>query len=199
MSCLVDIQKLQVRKGNKTICQIPELQIVAGEHVGIVGGNGTGKSTLLRIIGGLEDEYSGRCRIDVPSRERVYVHQSPFLFRGTTLSNVTYGLAARRLPRQQQIDTGMQWLRRFGIDQLSKRSCRDLSGGEQRRVALARAFALEPEILLLDEPAADLDEEGIDILCRVIEGISAQTIVLTSPVTLPVDLHARVYRIDGAA
>jgi ABC-type nitrate/sulfonate/bicarbonate transport system ATPase subunit len=182
---MLRIRDLRLGKAGKTICHVPELEVRRGERIAVVGPNGSGKTTLLRVVGGLERQFTGECRVDVPSRERVYVHQSPHLFRGSVLSNAKYGLAARHLPRRKQVSTAREWLRTLGVEHLVHRQCASLSGGERRRVALARAFATEPEILLLDEPLADLDQEGIDIVCRAISASSIWTVLIASPVPLP--------------
>lgn len=182
---MLRIRDLRLDKAGKTICHVPELEVGRGERIAVVGPNGSGKTTLLRVIGGLERQFTGECRVDVPSRQRVYVHQAPHLFRGSVLCNAKYGLAARHLPRGKQTSVAREWLRTLGVEHLVQRKCARLSGGERRRVALARAFALQPQVLLLDEPFADLDQEGIDIVCRAISASSSCTVLIASPVPLP--------------
>ena len=192
---VIDIQQLQVRKGGNSICQVPELQIASGEQVAIVGDNGSGKTTLLRVLADLERDFDGQCRVGMPTLDRVFVHQTPCLFRGTVLFNAAYGLAARRVPRAERLAIAHQWLTTLGVDHLADRRCANLSGGERRRVALARAFALEPAMLLLDEPLADLDEQGIDIVCRAIGAVADATVLISSPVPLPEELVVRTFRL----
>lgn len=182
---MLHIRDLKVIKASKTICCVPKLDIQRGENAAVIGPNGTGKTTLMRVVGGLESEFSGKCQADVPFRSRVYVHQSPYLFRGSVLFNAMYGMAAHNVPRPVRISTAREWLDKLGIGHLAERPCSHLSGGEQRRVALARAFATQAKILLLDEPLAELDQEGIDIVCRAISADRHSTILLTSPTPLP--------------
>ena len=193
---MLHIEDLRIRKAGQTICRVGELSVCRAERVAVIGPNGSGKTTLLRLLGGLEGDFSGECKLDVPPRERVYVHQSPYLFRGSVLLNVTYGLGARKLHRKKQLLVAREWLGRFGVAHLERRQCRNLSGGERRRVALARAFAIQPAILLLDEPFADLDEEGIGMVCRAISTLSNSTILMASPVPLPDALTVRTFRLE---
>ncbi len=195
MNAMLRIQNLQVEKADKTICHVPELDVARGERLAVIGPNGSGKTTLLRVASGLEREFTGLCHIGAPTRSRVFVHQAPYLFRGSVLFNTTYGLAARGIARRQQISIAREWLAALGVEHLVGRQCSTLSGGERRRVALARAFALEADLLLLDEPFADLDEDGIAVVCRAIATVSRSTILIASPVALPVELNVRSYTV----
>ena len=189
---MLHIQELRVLKKGDTICHVPELDIRRGERLVVQGPNGSGKSTLLRVLGGLEKDFSGIVESTTSSpRERVYVHQFPCLFRGSVSYNVGYGLAARRRPHAQRTDIVNRWLAGLGIEHLARRRTGRLSGGEKRRVALARAFAIEPEVLLLDEPFADLDQNGIQLVCAAIASLEDSTIVISSPNDLPEQVVAR--------
>ena len=182
---MLQIRNLRVDKAGKTICRVPELKVGRGDRVGVIGPNGSGKTTLLRVVSGLEVKSSGECQADVSRLDRVFVHQSPYLFRGSVLFNTMYGLAARRVPRQKRLSLAHQWLTTLGIGHLAQRRSTSLSGGERRRVSLARAFAIQPAMLLLDEPFADLDQEGIDLVCGALSTVVNSTILITSPIPLP--------------
>jgi len=197
VNSVIEVEDLQVRKDDSTICHVPELKVEPAERVVIVGDNGTGKTTLLRVLAGLEKEFSGRCAVNVSTRERVFVHQSPLLFRGNVLFNASYGLAAQGIPKSAREATAREWLARLGIDHLADRRAGKLSGGEQRRVALARALALQPVVVLLDEPFAELDEAGIDIVGRAIASLRESTVLISSPVPLPGELSGREVRVGG--
>lgn len=184
-SALIRVINLAVRKNGQTICQIPSLEVHAGERVGIVGPNGSGKSTLLRVISGFESDYSGNVTPPALPGDCVLVHQTPLLFRGTVQQNVEYGLRARTMKRDERHALANDWLSRLGIAGMSERKVHKLSGGERRRVALARACVLDPRILLLDEPLADLDPSGIELVHNVLASLTDTTILVASPAALP--------------
>ena len=144
---MIAIDNLSVSKDQRQICCVPKLHLAEQSRMQIVGNNGSGKSTLLRVLGGLESDYVGTCKIGPSTPDRIYVHQSPYLFRGTVESNVAYGLRKHRAKRIPAV--AQEWLERLGISHLAEQDARTLSGGEQRRVALARAFAIGPQLLLL--------------------------------------------------
>ena len=182
---VIQITNLTVTKGEHTICRASAVTAMRGERLGIVGPNGSGKSTLLRVMAGFEPDFAGDCRITSPRNETVFVHQSPFLFRGTVLSNVEYGLAARSVSRSDRRALALDWLKRFGIAALADRQVNGLSGGEARRVAVARACVLKPQLLLLDEPLAELDAAGIDCVRQALAALPDSTILIASPTPLP--------------
>lgn len=194
MNSAIQIHDLQVHKAGQRICSVPRLEIPPGDRLAVTGANGAGKTTLLRVLMGLESQSAGECRIPIPAANRVYVHQQPYLFQGTVRFNVTYGLKARGIPSQQRAALTLRWLEVFGVRHLADRRCATLSGGERRRAALARAFVLQPELLLLDEPFAELDDNGIACVSRAIAE-SPATIVIASPVPLPATTPARTYEL----
>ena len=195
---MVNITDLRVTKNGNTICSVPHLAVQPGERLAIVGRNGSGKSTLLRVLGGLERDYKGRCVIAASWRERTYVHQSPFLFRGSVLFNVTYGLRARGQSRSSSETAAMHWLEMLGIRQIAGSPGKYLSGGETRRVALARAMACNPRLLLLDEPLAEIDDEGVARLQNVLAALPQTTIVIATPTKLPDGLTMSSYQLRTA-
>jgi len=193
---MIDIRDLVVNKNGTCICAVPSLSVEPGEHVGVVGSNGSGKSTLLRVLGGLEHASSGRCDVRAARGDRVYVHQNPYLFRGTVLHNVLYGLPARRRQSETGRKLGLSWLEKLAIAELSARRVETLSGGERRRTALARALILEPQLLLLDEPLADLDEQGTMLVTTILSELQS-TILIASPTELPTGAAERIFRMGA--
>jgi len=178
---MIEIKQLQVTRDGKTICEVEHLMAKSGERLVVVGPNGSGKSTLLRVLAGLIVDYSGQCEVSAGSRERTYVHQQPILFRGSVLSNVRYGQQGRAGGGA----SAAQWLDRMGVGDLATRDSQNLSGGEIRRIALARALACEPKLLILDEPLAELDLLATGTVCEVLNQLPHTTIVIASPIEVP--------------
>jgi tungstate transport system ATP-binding protein len=149
------------------------LTLEAGPRTVIVGPNGAGKSVLLRLCHGLLRPTSGTIAWGAPElpgapRRQAMVFQRPVLLRRSALANITYALGVAGVPRDQRETRAREALRQVGLDALAERAARVLSGGEQQRLALARAWALRPEVLFLDEPTANLDPGAVQEIERVI-------------------------------
>jgi tungstate transport system ATP-binding protein len=149
------------------------LTLEAGPRSIIVGPNGAGKSVLLRLCHGLLRPTSGTiawscAEIPRSPRRQAMVFQRPVLLRRSALANVTYALGVAGVPREQRDERGLEALRRVGLEAIADRPARVLSGGEQQRLALARAWALRPEVLFLDEPTANLDPGAVQEIEHVI-------------------------------
>jgi NitT/TauT family transport system ATP-binding protein len=139
-----------------------------GEFVVIVGPSGCGKSTLLRILSGLEQQTSGRVEIARETEERplntmVFQEQSVFPWL-TVWENIAYGLRMRKVPHEKMARVVSHYLQKVGLSGFEKAYPYQLSGGMKQRVGVARAFASDPEILLMDEPFAALDEQNKAVL-----------------------------------
>lgn len=143
----------------------------------IVGPNGAGKSVTLRLIDGLLRPDSGAIRFpgSDPARvRRAFVFQRPALLRADLAANVALALAPLRLPRAEARDRVEAALDRVGLAHRAREAARKLSGGEQQRLALARALAVRPHLLLLDEPTASLDPAATEAVERIVAGIAAE-------------------------
>jgi len=143
--------------GPRPLFDIARLEIASGRTYVLTGPNGSGKTTLLRIIAGLDRADAGELRL---SGAAVYVHQHPYLFHTSLRHNLEYGLKCRGLPageRRRRVEDAIAWA---GLDARRSTPPASLSGGEKQRAALARARALHPDLLLLDEPTSNLDKEG---------------------------------------
>jgi len=132
------------------------LTIQPGERVALVGANGCGKSTLLRVLHGLVSPSQGQRQSPSPNSQAM-LFQKPYLMRLSVQANVALGLWLRGTPWAQAKAQALQALARVGMTALAARAARTLSGGQQQRLAMARAWALAPQVLLLDEPTASLD------------------------------------------
>lgn len=163
-----------------TILDHVTLSFAAGAPTMLVGPNGSGKSSLMRIAMGLSSPSSGRVtyggRTDVPPVRRAIVFQRPVMLRRTASGNLRYALAAAGIPRAERDAAAQELLDRVGLGALSERPARRMSGGEQQRLAIARALAKEPEILFLDEPTASLDPAATKATEDIIAGIAARGI-----------------------
>jgi NitT/TauT family transport system ATP-binding protein len=147
-----------------------DLAIGEGEFVSIVGPSGCGKSTLLYMLGGFIAADSGRMLVDGhpiagPGVDRGVVFQEYALFPWLTVfDNIAYGLRESRMPKAEICATAERYIKLIGLTGFEKRFPRELSGGMKQRVALARTFAYEPQILLLDEPFGALDAQTREIM-----------------------------------
>jgi tungstate transport system ATP-binding protein len=179
----LDISNATVVYGGRTVLSVAELSLFAGEILAIVGPNGAGKSTLLRLLALLEKPVIGEVRFGsqpvrweaaslLALRRRMgTVFQSPLLCNTTVYRNIALGLKFRGLPKPEIGRRVGRWAERFGIGHLLSQPAKSLSGGEAQRVSLARAFALSPEILLLDEPFSALDQPTREGLLGELEGV----------------------------
>ncbi len=173
---MIRLEAIEVYFGQVHALSLPVLEVEHGERLGVQGPNGSGKSTLLRVMAGLIRPTHGQMTGMPPPGRTVLVHQRPYLFRGTAEENVAWAL---RVCRRDTASAGA-WLARLGAGHLAGRKAVDLSGGERRRVALARALAVQPEVLLLDEPYAALDDVGVAELVVALEAFTG-TIVIAGP------------------
>ena len=132
------------------------LCIQAGERVALIGANGSGKSTMLRLLHGLLKPAVGSLSVDT-SAAQAMLFQRPYMLRASVLHNIALGLWLRGSPWAGAREQGLKALERVGLADLATRNAKALSIGQQQRVAMARAWALEPQVMLLDEPTASLD------------------------------------------
>jgi tungstate transport system ATP-binding protein len=156
MAAWVQLKGVDLRYGAVHALRGVDLRIAAGERVALIGANGSGKSTLLRVLHGLLHPSAGSVLRDGAMRQAL-VFQRPFALRASALSNVALGLWLRGTRWRLAKAAALQALGRVGLAQVALRNARTLSGGQLQRLALARAWSLQPQVLLLDEPTASLD------------------------------------------
>lgn len=165
---MVAVSNLVVRRDSTLVLEIPYLEVRGGEVLAVIGPNGAGKSTLLHVLAFLLKPAGGTVWFDGaevrPSEDLVrlrrrtaVVFQEPLLLDTSVRENLAAGLRLRGVPGRVVVERVAYWARQFGVEGLLARPARKLSGGEAQRVSLARAFALQPELLLLDEPFSALD------------------------------------------
>ena len=186
------LRDVVVERGGSPILTVSSLDVFPGELLAVVGPNGAGKSTLIHTMALLEAPTRGQTLFDgqpirggllAYRRRMAVVFQEPLLLDTSVEANVRSGLSLRGVPHAERERRAALWLERFGIAGLARRSGRTLSGGEAQRVSLARALALEPEALLLDEPFAALDAPSRDALVDDLERALALTNTATVFVT----------------
>ena len=158
-----------------------DLVLEPGLRTVVLGANGAGKSVLLRTLHGLIAPTAGTVSWSRPVRQAM-VFQRPVMLRRSALANLRYALAVNGVPEPERTSRAAMALARVGLERIADRPARVLSGGEQQRLALARAWALRPEILFLDEPTASLDPGATAEVERVIASIAAEgtRIVMTT-------------------
>lgn len=175
-----DLTKVFYKKqGSVTALDNLNLTIGDGEFVCLVGPSGCGKTTLLRILAGLENTSIGEFEIATEEKERP-LQSMVFQERGiipwlTVEENVAFGLKMRHMPKEIVEQRTAYYLRKTGLDKFASLYPKELSGGMKQRVSIARAFANDPEILLMDEPFAALDEQNKFILQEELLSIWAET------------------------
>jgi tungstate transport system ATP-binding protein len=156
MSALFELEAVDVHFGQTRALAGCALSIHAGERVALVGANGSGKSTLLRTLHGLVPPTRGAVSSDASVRQAM-LFQRPYMLRASALNNVALGLWLKAVPWKTARTQALEALARVGLAGIAHRNAKALSGGQQQRLALARAWALQPQVLLLDEPTASLD------------------------------------------
>lgn len=162
------LEDVSFSAGGRDIIHAVSGEIAAGTRSVILGPNGAGKSVLMRLCHGLLTPTRGRVRWQENTpRRQAMVFQRPVLLRRSALANVVYALKLAGHDAADSARRAQQALDAVGLLSLAQRPARVLSGGEQQRLALARAWALQPEVLFLDEPTANLDPQAT----RNIEGI----------------------------
>ncbi len=184
-------KKFTVANGTLTALNKINLTIDRGEFCVIVGPSGCGKTTLLRILAGLDTATNGEIKIfpshsNRPINSMVFQEQSIFPWM-TVRQNVAYGLRMRGIAKEQRTELANYYIHMIGLDNFAKAYPHQLSGGMKQRVSVARAFANDPEILLMDEPFGALDEQNRMILQQELLKIWEQTKKTTVFITHSID------------
>ena len=179
----LSLKNISKKYKDKEILKNISFDIKEGELVCILGSSGCGKTTLLNIIGGFVSDYSGDVLLsneninNIPpeKREIATVFQSYGLFtHKNVIDNVSYGLKLLKIDRNTREKRAQEMLEKVGLAGYDKKKIKELSGGEQQRVAIARSMVLNPKLLLLDEPLSNLDVHLRDVMRKEIKRIQKQ-------------------------
>lgn len=180
---LYELNRIERQVSNHFVLRIDHLQIHQGDLLCILGPTGSGKTTFLRMLTGIERPQGGTMTFngkpwpgikqDLPSLRRIaLVPQRPFFIRGSVLHNVQYGLQIRGIRSGKEIARNI--LAQLELTSLADQSAQTLSGGQVQLVGLARALVLEPDVLLLDEPTANLDPSRVALVEETIQNYQSQ-------------------------
>ena len=192
----VDVRGLVKRYGEVTVLDLPRLDLARGRTHVLVGPNGAGKTTLLRIVNGLDLPDSGSVRVLGAEagvnlelqRRMAFCPEKPYLFQTTVRRNVEYPLRARGVEKAETSASSVEPCRsraeaameKLGVLGLAERDARSLSAGETQRAAFARAVVSDPELLLLDEPLANVDGEAVPLVEKVLVDLVSRGVTVVA-------------------
>ena len=178
------VKDLRYEVGGRRLIDGLSFALVAGPRTVLLGPNGAGKSLTLRLLHGLLKPSSGRIQWQgiAPQRRQALVFQRPVMLRRSAAANIDFALAQRGLSRAERTRRRQEALEHTGLAALADSPARALSVGEQQRLALARAWAMEPQVLFLDEPTASLDPAATRAVETIVGAIhqAGTKIVLTT-------------------
>jgi len=199
MTALLTLAGASVHFGAVTALREVDLELRRGERLALVGANGSGKTTLLRLLHGFLP-HEGRRTLHGAAPSVVMVFQRPFLLHLTVRANLRLALWLRGVRRAERAERADEALARVGLADLAARPATTLSGGQQQRLALARAWVLAPDLLLLDEPTASLDpgaKREVEGLIERIAGDGVTVVMSTHNLGQAKRLARRVIYLDA--
>lgn len=177
--------KIEIRAVHKqfdtSLFYIDSCVFPKGRIHGIIGHNGVGKTTLLRMIAGLDHTYDGDIRyegaeLDAAMQKKVsFITQKPYMLARSTADNISYPLKLRNIEKEEVHARTETWLKTLEIEGLKERRATVLSGGERQKVSLARGLIYNPELILLDEPTANIDPDTVEVIENVVLSYQAKT------------------------
>lgn len=183
----LELENVSYGKGRDRLVKDVSCRFEAGRRYMVIGPNGAGKTLLLRLCHGLLKPDAGRIKWQVTNRRKIIhgqamVFQRSVMMRRSAADNIDFALAARDVPRSERADRVQHALRQTGLSRIANRPARVLSLGEQQRLSIARAWALKPEVLFLDEPCASLDPPATHSIEKLLSEIadSGTTLIMTT-------------------
>ena len=210
MSCSINLRKISYSNDKKELFKSIDLNLGHEEKIAIVGSNGSGKSTLLKIIAGLIEPSEGYLEIfhnKIKSLKAFSKYRNEIAYLPQDVSNhflcpiviedVIFSLRARGESEEQALEKAEKILEKLQISHLKDRVIFDLSGGEQKIVALAGLLILEPKILLLDEPTNALDEESEKKIVKILNSIKKSMIIVSHHKSFIDSLTPTIYKLDN--
>lgn len=181
---MISIKNLLIQRNGRDALKVDSLSIQKGETLAVVGPNGAGKSTFLLALAHLLKLSKGEITLhgkpqkewnDLEYRRRIaFVFQDPLLMDMSVRENIALGLKFRKMDKTETMERVHRWAKAMGVDKLLERRAGQLSGGEAQRVSLARAFVLDPELLLMDEPFSAVDPQTRQILLEDLSRVLAE-------------------------
>ncbi|QBI18676.1 ABC transporter ATP-binding protein [Egibacter rhizosphaerae] len=195
---MLRVNDLRIGYGDEPVLDGLDVELSAGEFASLVGPSGSGKSTLLRAIAGLHEPDAGEIESDLAPREIGFLFQDDALLPWRTVAqNAALGLTIRGVGKREARERSQRWLDRLGVGELAGRWPRQLSGGQRKRVAIAQVLALEPALLLMDEPFASLDaivrHRVVSDLLRWVEEAGIAVLLVTHDLEEAIALGDRVH------
>jgi tungstate transport system ATP-binding protein len=158
------MQQAKTSRKGKTLVGPVDLTLSGHGITIVMGPNGAGKTSLLRLIHGTARLTGGTikwaCPLEIARQHQSFVFQRPVMMRRSVIDNIAFPLLTRGVKKNQARQQALDWAKRIGLDRIADRSATALSGGEQQKLALARALIIKPQVLFLDEPSASLDEQA---------------------------------------
>lgn len=170
----IELRGLHKSFDGNTLFSIKDYRFQTGQAYGLIGNNGSGKTTLLRIVCGFDAKYEGTVLFDgQPYNEQTtkklsYISQKPYMLNRSVRENIAYPLLIRKWNRKAVEREVAVWLKKLGLTELADRKAIVLSAGEQQKVALARGLIYQPELVLLDEPTANIDPDSVEIMEEIL-------------------------------
>lgn len=166
---MIKIKNLKKLYSDRTVLDIPELEIRKGEHIILTGHNGSGKSTLLKILAGTQSKTEG----DILTKGQIYyLPQQSLPFNKSVKNNILYCLDGKKKDKQELCEA---LLNAFNLKYLETKNAKTLSGGECQRLALARVLCKKSDIILLDEPSSAADSKGRELINKLISRYCEET------------------------